>query len=64
MCLGIARGLEYLHEHRKLNIAHMNIKAVNILLDGDLNPKISDFGLAHLYVEEDQFKVIKSDVLQ
>ncbi|KAM5588885.1 hypothetical protein ABKV19_007040 [Rosa sericea] len=64
ICLGIARGLEYLHNHRKLNIAHMNIKAVNILLDGDLEPKISDFGLAHLYVEEDQFKVIKREVAQ
>ncbi|XP_040362521.1 probable LRR receptor-like serine/threonine-protein kinase At1g53420 isoform X3 [Rosa chinensis] len=64
ICLGIARGLEYLHNHRKLNIAHLNIKAVNILLDGDLEPKISDFGLVHLYVEEDQFKVIKREVAQ
>ncbi|XP_024191345.1 probable LRR receptor-like serine/threonine-protein kinase At1g07650 isoform X3 [Rosa chinensis] len=64
ICLGIARGLEYLHNHRKLNIAHMNIKAVNILLDGDLEPKISDFGLAHLYVDENQFKVIKREVSQ
>ncbi|XP_019196319.1 PREDICTED: probable LRR receptor-like serine/threonine-protein kinase At1g56140 [Ipomoea nil] len=49
ICLGIAKGLAYLHEESRLRIVHRDIKASNILLDSDLNPKISDFGLAKLY---------------
>ncbi|KAL3503739.1 hypothetical protein ACH5RR_038188 [Cinchona calisaya] len=49
ICLGIARGLTYLHEESRLRIVHRDVKASNILLDSDLNPKISDFGLAKLY---------------
>ncbi|XP_031119324.1 probable LRR receptor-like serine/threonine-protein kinase At1g56140 isoform X2 [Ipomoea triloba] len=49
ICLGIARGLAYLHEESRPRIIHRDIKASNILLDLDLNPKISDFGLAKLY---------------
>ena len=52
ICLGIARGLTFLHEESPLKIVHRDIKTSNILLDGDLNPKISDFGLAKLYEEE------------
>ena len=52
ICLGIARGLTFLHEESTLKIVHRDIKTSNILLDGDLNPKISDFGLAKLYEEE------------
>ncbi|MQL95472.1 hypothetical protein Taro_028142 [Colocasia esculenta] len=48
ICLGIARGLAYLHEESRLKIVHRDIKATNILLDEDLNAKISDFGLAKL----------------
>ncbi|KAL6629884.1 hypothetical protein ACP70R_029649 [Stipagrostis hirtigluma subsp. patula] len=48
ICLGIARGLAYLHEVVKPHIVHRDIKASNILLDRDLTPKISDFGLAKL----------------
>ncbi|KAI4366014.1 hypothetical protein MLD38_021943 [Melastoma candidum] len=48
ICVGIARGLAYLHEEVKPHIVHRDIKASNILLDGDLTPKISDFGLAKL----------------
>ncbi|XP_031740036.1 probable leucine-rich repeat receptor-like serine/threonine-protein kinase At3g14840 isoform X1 [Cucumis sativus] len=48
ICVGIARGLAYLHEESRLKIVHRDIKATNILLDKDLNPKISDFGLAKL----------------
>ncbi|KAH9617907.1 hypothetical protein KSS87_015606 [Heliosperma pusillum] len=52
ICLGIARGLTYLHEESRLKIVHRDIKATNVLLDKDLNAKISDFGLAKLDVEE------------
>ncbi|GLT64699.1 hypothetical protein SLA2020_371760 [Shorea laevis] len=48
MCIGIARGLAFLHEEVQPHIIHRDIKASNILLDGDLTPKISDFGLAKL----------------
>ncbi|KAK8921667.1 putative LRR receptor-like serine/threonine-protein kinase [Platanthera zijinensis] len=49
ICLGIARGLAYLHEESSVRIVHRDVKASNILLDDNLNPKISDFGLAKLY---------------
>ncbi|KAK3141511.1 hypothetical protein QOZ80_4BG0334860 [Eleusine coracana subsp. coracana] len=48
ICLGIARGIAYLHEESSIRIVHRDIKASNVLLDTDLNPKISDFGLAKL----------------
>ncbi|CAN7101557.1 unnamed protein product [Brassica rapa subsp. narinosa] len=46
--LGVARGLEYLHYGCKTRIVHFDIKPQNILLDGNLCPKVSDFGLAKL----------------
>lgn len=52
ICLEIARGLAYLHEESRLKIVHRDIKATNVLLDKDLNAKISDFGLAKLDEEE------------
>ncbi|KAK8705866.1 hypothetical protein V6N13_049452 [Hibiscus sabdariffa] len=49
ICLGVARGLAYLHEESRIRIVHRDVKSSNILLDSDLTPKISDFGLAKLY---------------
>ncbi|KAK7385006.1 hypothetical protein VNO78_30713 [Psophocarpus tetragonolobus] len=58
--LGIARGIEYLHQGCDMQILHFDIKPHNILLDDNFCPKVSDFGLAKLYPMKDGSVVLTS----
>ncbi|KAL6615418.1 hypothetical protein ACP70R_037688 [Stipagrostis hirtigluma subsp. patula] len=55
IALGIARGIDYLHQGCDMQILHFDIKPHNILLDSNFVPKVADFGLAKLYPKDKSF---------
>ncbi|KAK3407123.1 hypothetical protein EUGRSUZ_K03230 [Eucalyptus grandis] len=59
--LDIAKGLNYLHEDCRKKILHLDIKSQNILLDGNFNAKVADFGLSK-FIDKDQSRIVTTTI--